>query len=460
MAPCRVVVLSTMSIAIPRNSHNGNTAAGTGPSTSGTRGIKGLFSRNKVISPEPGETTRSRFRTLVDDVSGRTLGHKATQRESHVRGIIGRSISRSGGKDRDTHQTRRPTVRHRPQSPEATARRDRVGVAFPPSIQKGNDGKWQQPSLSKGSMSTSALAQLRDEGDDDRTARQAEPKRGKPGIHALFGTGRVDKDMATRMEMRSPAGRTIRLADETRPSVTSHGMQPGPKGAPAPSVVIRSRDTIRPIPKTPTRPAVPPTSFTRGEEPHRGPSTRPGSRHTSRVEVSSRPNSPPTSQIRPSRQPTDSGANTATVTRVRAQTSSGSPPPMAGSVRARSAAHLRSESTVSEFLSLEHYHIRLATSFLLKTLTLIVKGTAFTASEKNLEMKKLAEERLAQLGRLERHWGAEWIRAAAAGFDQKEGEGLVRQDEKVRMANIGERAKERERRGFLDALRDGVLLCL
>jgi hypothetical protein len=119
-----------------------------------------------------------------------------------------------------------------------------------------------------------------------------------------------------------------------------------------------------------------------------------------------------------------------------------------------------SESTPAEFLSLDHYHIRLATSFLLKTLTLIVKGAAFTPSEKNIEMKKLAEERLAQLGRLERHWGAEWIRAAAAGFEQKEGDGLVRQDEKVHMANIGERAKERERRGFVDALRDGVLLCL
>lgn len=71
-------------------------------------------------------------------------------------------------------------------------------------------------------------------------------------------------------------------------------------------------------------------------------------------------------------------------------------------------------------------------------------------------MRKMADERLAQLERMERGWGGEWGKIAAGALEEA-GDGL---EGKVRAVQIGERTKERERRVWKEAVRDGVLLCL
>jgi hypothetical protein len=86
-----------------------------------------------------------------------------------------------------------------------------------------------------------------------------------------------------------------------------------------------------------------------------------------------------------------------------------------------------------------------------------VKGPEFSSNTKNVEMKRLAEERLAILVRMEKSWSAEWTRIAIATLEQKE-EGSALQG--IKTTDIGERTKERERVQFSDAMRDGVLLCL
>lgn len=95
-------------------------------------------------------------------------------------------------------------------------------------------------------------------------------------------------------------------------------------------------------------------------------------------------------------------------------------------------------------LSEAHYNIRLCTSFIVKCLTPVGRGSGFLAG--HVEMRKIAEERLVLLERMERNWGSEWSAMADA--------------DRIKSARVGERQKERERRTMADALRDGVLLCL
>lgn len=402
-----------MPVAVPRIPSSGKAAPDIGPAVGG-RGLKGLFSRNKVISPEPADQpTRSRFRTLVDDVSGKVPGAKTTQKERFTK-LTGGRLPGKPSLEVDRNPTPRPTARRRPESPDNTTRRGRIGIALPPAMQKGHDGKWQPPSLSKGSMSTSALAQLQDD-DDNHTARPAEPKRDKAALHGLFDNKGVARDAAARKDGRSSDGRTIKQSSKLKEAALSSGPSPVvPKASPAPPVVFKQTSQPQSPTITARTSSIVPGSRQAASP---APSDRPGSRHTSRIQVTS----------------------------LEAEKVDG---------RARAA------SVSSDHLSIDHYHIRLATSFLLKTLTPIIQGSAFATNEKNSGMKRLADERLAGLGRIEKHWGAEWIRAAAAGFEQTEQEGSARKEKVVRMANLGERAKERERRGFLDALRDGVLLCL
>lgn len=394
-----------MPIAVPPNDKSGKAPAGAaaGPAPTGGRGLKGLFSRNKIVSPEPMEPARSRFRSIVDDVTARGL--PGTRKDRGPKGIFGAAVPNSQRVDDD--RTPRPTVRPRPASPDMTAKRGgRVGIALPPAMQKGNDGKWQPPSLSKGSMSTSALARLRDtEDEDERTARPLDIKKGKPALHALFDAGGVNKGLAARMERRSPVGRTIKLPSEDKSTPLSSRLKAGASGSKrSPVAPTRSSATTRP-PQPPVKPSpplsmkAPPTVRSASQTPI----DRPGSRHTSRIQVS-QPSSP-----------------------------------------------------THPHLAIEHYYMRLATSFLLKQLTPIIKGSGFASKESNAEMRRLADDRLATLGRIEKNWGPDWIRAAA---DVKEAGDSGVQEGQVRMANVGERAKERERKAFLEGMRDGVLLCL
>jgi hypothetical protein len=106
----------------------------------------------------------------------------------------------------------------------------------------------------------------------------------------------------------------------------------------------------------------------------------------------------------------------------------------------------------------DHYLLRLAISVLLKTLTPYIRGPEFATKEKNGEVKRIAAENLAILTRMEKTWNGDWTRAVVAALERKEEEEDIRQN--LRMADVGDRAKERERTSFTAALSDGVLLCL
>jgi hypothetical protein len=106
----------------------------------------------------------------------------------------------------------------------------------------------------------------------------------------------------------------------------------------------------------------------------------------------------------------------------------------------------------------DHYLLRLATSVLLKTLTPYLRGQELATGEKNGEVKRIAADNLAILTRMEKTWNGDWTRAVVAGLERREEEEDIRQNLKV--SDIGDRAKEREKTSFTTALSDGVLLCL
>jgi hypothetical protein len=173
------------------------TATSTANAPTG-RGLKGFLTRNRVT--EPAEPTKSRFRSFVNEVSGRgTIKPVTNGRATPVPDTTTTTRSRLVPRD----------ARARPCSPDTATRRIRNDQHLPPAIQKGTDGRWQQPSLSKGSMSTSALARYRDE--DDHTARPLD-KKGKGGLSDLFGgVAKLERKLSTKREKRSPSTRPFPL---------------------------------------------------------------------------------------------------------------------------------------------------------------------------------------------------------------------------------------------------------
>ncbi|WVR05780.1 hypothetical protein IAU60_002805 [Kwoniella sp. DSM 27419] len=127
--------------------------------------------------------------------------------------------------------------------------------------------------------------------------------------------------------------------------------------------------------------------------------------------------------------------------------------------------HARHDSAPVTLLSRDHYHLRLATTFIVKSLTPVIRGSSFAQNNKNAEMKRLADERLSRLIRMEKAWGADWVRAAAAlaNEDGTGGDNAVpvpgTSEARIRSAYVGDKAKERERRAWMDAMQDGILLC-
>lgn len=99
-------------------------------------------------------------------------------------------------------------------------------------------------------------------------------------------------------------------------------------------------------------------------------------------------------------------------------------------------------------LSEAHYNIRLSISFIIKSLKPVIRGSGFLAS--HAEMHKIAEDRLSLLERVERNWGTAWSAMAAGAANA----------DAIKSARVGERQKDRERKAMVDALRDGILLCL
>jgi hypothetical protein len=387
------------------------------PTTTG-RGLKGFLTRNRVTSPEPAEHTKSRFRSFVDEVSGR--GTVKPSPNGKATPVI--DNSRTAKKKLDPAVYRLP----RPGSPDTATRRTR-NLHLPPAIQKGTDGRWQQPSLSKGSMSTSALARFRD--DDENTARPGDGKKAKGGLSDIFGVTKIERKISVKKEKVSPPVRPFMLP----PAPHVHEkLALDPR---YPQELEDEDRTIRALAAKAAKERTAQQAVTPG--PTTAPVTAPlraagpGSRHTSRVDL--HPIHRVSKALPAAPHLTSSGSN-ATISRSD-----------------------RIEIT-GDVLPAEHYQLRLATSVLLKNLTPYIKGPEFASKEKNVEIKRIAADNLAILARMEKAWSGDWTRAALAGMERKDEEEDIRQN--FKMADIGEKAKEREKAGFTSALRDGVLLCL
>lgn len=320
-------------------------------------------------------------------------------------------------------------ARARPCSPDTATRRIGHNHRLPPAIQKGTDGRWQQPSLSKGSMSTSALTRYMNE--DDNTARPMD-KKGKGGLSDLFGgVAKLERKLSTKKDKRSPPARPFPLPP---PDDIAKKLMLDPDFV---KNLEEEDKTIRALAAKKARERSRPSTAL--DKPH-------GSRHTSKVEVH------PTHRVSkalpavPQMSANDSNDRSAT------------PTPSSPASEAPSPYTWKRIDCNGPPMPADHYLLRLATSVLLKTLTSYIRGPEFAAKEMNGEVKRIAADNLAILSRMEKTWNGDWTRAVVAGLERKEEEEGIRQN--LKTGDIGDRAKERERTSFTTALSDGVLLCL
>lgn len=111
-------------------------------------------------------------------------------------------------------------------------------------------------------------------------------------------------------------------------------------------------------------------------------------------------------------------------------------------------------------LSQEHYHLRFACTYITYLLTPALRHANFSTSERNLEIKRISEDRLGHLARMERSWGSSWAEASGEILSGKQsGVSLEVKEAKLRACNITATAKAHERKVFVSAVRDGILLC-
>lgn len=118
------------------------------------------------------------------------------------------------------------------------------------------------------------------------------------------------------------------------------------------------------------------------------------------------------------------------------------------------------EGAGHSLLSQEHYHLRFACTYITYLLTPALRHANFSTSERNLEIKRISEDRLGRLSRMERSWGNTWAEASAEILSGKQsGVSLEVKEAKLRACNVTATAKAHERKVFVSAVRDGILLC-
>lgn len=77
-----------------------------------------------------------------------------------------------------------------------------------------------------------------------------------------------------------------------------------------------------------------------------------------------------------------------------------------------------------------------------------------------MEVKRITEDRLALLSRMERTWGGSWADATGDLLNgSASAHSLELKETKLRACNITAAAKARERKAFVAAMRDGILFC-
>ncbi|BEJ10277.1 hypothetical protein CcaverHIS641_0703120 [Cutaneotrichosporon cavernicola] len=114
----------------------------------------------------------------------------------------------------------------------------------------------------------------------------------------------------------------------------------------------------------------------------------------------------------------------------------------------------------NQLLSKDHYHLRFAATYIINLIAPSLRAANFQKSERNMEIKRITEDRLAMLQRMERTWGSSWSEAAADLLNDTPSDlPLEAQEAKLRACNITATAKARERKVFVNALADGIIFC-
>ncbi|WVQ97165.1 hypothetical protein IAU59_004275 [Kwoniella sp. CBS 9459] len=455
------------------------------------RGIKGFFSRTKSPSPEPADlpTSRSRLRSFIGETTKVGSSSKApvpTQRRTTP--AVGVTVARDLNKDA-TAKGRQQTLssevtlgrqrlakelgkatKVKPPSPlERTQRQLRFNPTALPPMQKGDDGKWQPPSLSRGSMSTSALALLQQDGDEGNTVspmpKGVDERTRREHKHTLSGLFQ-----STTRHRSTPSQPVVRKQDQMDKQ-TVRAMSNDPRQKPLPEVnghgpsPNESDGTWQRLasPRTPSHAS--PNDRNQQTLP---PTTKSTSRRTS-LDT----NQPVTVAVTPAASVSPARASSSAVPVVPVRSSGTSPStPLRSSTSVSSSmppppvpTHARHDSSPTSILSRDHYLLRLSTSFIVKSLTPVVRGSAFTQNDKNAEVRRLADDRLSSLARMEKAWGGDWAKAAnTLATAEKAGTPsempvIGSSEAKVRLVYVGDRAKERERKAWVESVKDGILLC-
>lgn len=425
------------------------TITDVGPITG--RGIKGLFSRAKVISPEPADPTiRSRLRSFITD------NRANPSRQPDLKTPSSRSTTTSTDATGKRHVTGgRQGLAARPGSPNQTRRNIRFGPSLLPAIQKGTDGKWQPPSLSRGSMSTSALAMYAQSEDEEKkpqlAGKDGREKGTKHALAVLFTTKNGKEDEDRDRTVKTPV--KVPLSKSNTPQ--SHVQAEAAAGSgfswqeispPASSTIKRPRPSSSPTNEHIAR-ASPQRSIRPAPQPMRHKEDELATVRPSRASVDSSSRSMPTT---PARQ-------------AFVKPSSISVPASPTTRTSKSTSQLKP----IEPLSTDHYHLRLATSYIIRVLTPFVRGSGFDSgfdqNEKLVEIKRHADEHIATLARMEKGWGGDWLRATGTVDVSKDLQAVstsTTSEQKVRAVHVSERVKDKERKVWGDVMRDGILLCL
>ena len=404
-------------------------------STTAGKGIKGLFSRRRISSPEPADPSiRSRLKLLIGESNSKASPVRQPPKAPSKRTLEDSKLQSKMGKDsgdtrgRLAKRERKDKTGGRPGSPAlAKSNKLKFGPALFPAMQKGGDGKWQPPSLSRGSLSTSALALYAKEveGDEDglssdliaRAAREKDRTR-KTSLNFLFQNKVKPEESISRLLSRGHAVDGSTAREDSRLQSTEPLRPETPRvGKP---VAVLPATTSRPVKRKSAEMTVDPP-LTRNSKSQLGVSAQ-----TNQAAAPSRLDA--LSKHRPS------------------------PPNI------HAAAVSSQSSATAEVLSKEHYHLRLATSYLIRVLTPFVRTQGPAVSDRTTDIKRYADEYISALLRLERGWGGDWAKAAGAIGKMDDNSGPS--EAKVRALPISERAKSRERQVWVDVLRDGLLLCL
>ena len=446
------------------------------PQHAPSRGLKNLFSRSRVASPETREPEPSKLRR--PRVENSRAG-PSTSRPVNFRGpsppqkesLQTLSGDISAGR-KPLQAGKREEARSRPASPDRARRNLRLAPSSVPAIQKGEDGRWQRPSLSRGSMSTSALALYQQDDSDVRPIMPAkEDMKAKKGHKHSFSL----LFSSDRFAVRGPTG-----GSSSRPPQEDRGQSaaslPVPKREEtkaddiAGDLIVGSsltwEEEISP-PPSPTTAIGRSTSSAQVLQPLPSQGSR-DVRHEDKERVLSV--SVSQAQLRPQGHPVPRRPRASPCGRVREISDpisvNGvedlSKPPCASQLPEASSFFTSppGSSSPPASLSLEHYLLRLSTSILVRSLTPLIRGSGSMQHDKKTEVFSLADERLSAVSRMEKAWDTEWLRAAEGQLVVPRALGAGSLDTIVRLVEVDDRAQEKERRAWVEALRDGILFCL